>query len=270
MQIEQEIVKLTPSLVAALRQCALHATWQRAHPEARPVFAETPATARGKSLHGALAEFHRQGGAETQTLADLRRLLGELWVREGYPDAEEEQLARLRCEAELDTYYEVFGRDGGTLATERSYSFYRNLGEVRTEWFGRIDWLRTLPEGRGIEVVDWKTHGRTVPPESLAADPVTVMYGRLARALAQRQLGWTGGPVRFSLLFLDRAEKVSVDLTREMVQAAEAELARLAHGLRHGGLPPGEGPWCFWQGGCPVRLAGECPLFPAPTEEGEW
>jgi hypothetical protein len=67
-----------------------------------------------------------------------------------------------------------------------------------------------------------------------------------------------------------RAEKVTVALTREMVAEAETELARLARGVAERRLEAAEGPWCAWRGGCPVRAAGECPLFRAAEVEGEW
>jgi RecB family exonuclease len=267
--VQSDVLKLTSSLVNALGQCGFQQSWLRRHPQPRHPFQETPTTAIGKSVHAALAELHRRGGARALSLADLHRLLARNWVREGYPDAEEERLARLRAEADLAAYYDRFGADDGTIATERSWSFYRELDGLRTEWFGRMDWVREHPEG-GIEVVDWKTWAQLPTSEAVAADPVTVMYGRLGRHLAQRLLGWPGGPVRFSLLFVGQAEKVTVSITRELVREAEAELTRLAHGLADGTLAPQEGPWCAWQGGCPVRNAGQCPLFPAVEEEGEW
>ena len=45
---------------------------------------------------------------------------------------------------------------------------------------------------------------------------------------------------------------------------------RLARGLECGDLAPTEGPWCGWGGGCPVRAAGQCPLFPPAQLDGEW
>jgi hypothetical protein len=269
MLVQSETIRLTPSGVAALRQCGHRELWLREHPRKRVPFQESAASARGKSLHAALALFHGTGGAEERGPEELKRLLGRCWVREGYPDEEEERLSRLQCEAMLEAYYPVFGSDGGTLATERTWSFFRDLEGLRTEWYGRLDWVREAPEG-GLEVVDWKARGQRLSPEALAADPVSVMYARLARSLAEREWGWAGGPVRFSLVYLGEAgaEKVSVPITRERVREAEAELARLARGLQAGRLAATEGVWCSW--GCPVQAAGECALFPAVAVEGEW
>lgn len=267
--VRSDVVRLTPSLVKGLRQCGHQQLWLQAHPERQKPYLETGASARGHSMHAALAEFHRAGGAAAFSSEGLRQLLRRAWVAGVHGDAEEERLARLECEAQLDAYYLAFGGDGGTLATERSCGFLRGLEGVVTEWFGRLDWARRLPGG-GLEVVDWKTCRHPATPEALAADPVTVMYGRLARHLAEREFGHRGGPVRFSHVYLDRAQKVSVDLTRELVAAAERELAALARGLLRRRLPPAEGPWCAWNGGCPARLAGDCPLFPPLEVEGEW
>lgn len=266
-------LRLSPSRVAALRQCGRRQQWLEAHPQPRS-FVESPASARGKSLHAALAAFHRGGGARELGLADLQRLLARHWLRDGYPDAEEERLSRLQAEADLARYYDTFGHDDGTLATERTWRFYRTLDGLLTEWHGRLDWLR---RDQGLEIVDWKSGGPPCSPEALAADPATVMYGRLARSLAEQHPGthevggWPRVPVRFSLIFLERAEKVTVEISAEMVRAAEAELAALARALlAEGPLPAAEGPWCMWNAGCPARSAGACPLFPPAPLEGEW
>src|SRR5438046_1769386 len=134
-------IRLTPSSVTALRQCGFRQIWTNEGSGRRPPFIETAASARGKSVHAALAVFHRNGGSATYSLQALRAVLARRWVREGYPDEEEERLARLRSEDELEAYYETFGAEGGTLATERTWSFYRELDGMRTEWLGRLDWV---------------------------------------------------------------------------------------------------------------------------------
>ncbi len=266
------VVRLSPSLVTGARQCGFRQAWLRCRP--KQPFIETPLTAKSKSMHAALAQFHRRGGAATQDLDALLRFLRREWLGEPFSDPEEDRLARLECEAVLATYYALHGRDGGTLATEKSWNLLRPLGDHQTEWWGRMDWVRERPEG-GIEVVDWKSKSHVPSPEALAEDPVTVMYARLAREFYERRTGRTEGRVWFSHLYLDpeQPRKVSVAVSREMVRAAEAELRVLTDGLVEGALPPAEGPWCEWGGGCPVRAAGECPLYPGaegPTEVGEW
>ena len=270
MQVRTATVKLTPSGVTAMRQCGHRESWLRAHPSIRPAFQETAATARGKSLHAALAAFHTIGEVAPRGLHDLKELLARNWISEGYADPEEERLARLRSEEELEAYYRAFGRDSGTLATERTWSLFRDLDGLRTEWTGRLDWVRLLPEGV-LEVVDWKSGGQMRVSEALAADPATVLYGRLGRSLARFVTEWPGGEVRFSLIFLSHgSRKISVSITREMVERAEAELAELARSLRSGRFSAAEGPWCAWNGGCPARAVGECPLFPQAQVDGEW
>ena len=267
MRTLETLIKLTPTRVASLRQCGFQPLWLRDHPEHRRAFTETPASARGKALHAALAEFHRMGGAETYTPTDLNALLRFYWPSEGFTDAEEERLAQLQCEADLKQYYARCGRTSGTLAVERSWTLLRDLDGRRTEWAGRMDWVRELPGG-GLEIVDWKTGGRPATAEILAADPVTILYARLGRDMARRQFSWAGREIRFAHVYLGSGEKLSVQITREMVEAAEAELSRLARGLESGDLPPAEGPWCQW--GCPVKAAGACPLFPPAALDGEW
>lgn len=269
MQTSTTLVKLTPSLVGGLRRCGRQTVWLRERPERRPPFVESAASARGKALHGALAEFHRMGGAAAFTKAELKSLLRFYWTGEGYPDPEEQRLAQMQCDVELETYYDRFGRETGTLAVERSWALLRDLDGLRTEWAGRMDWVRELPNG-GLEVVDWKSGGQTLAEPAVAADPATVIYARLGRDLARRQMGWAGKEIRFSLVFLGTAEKLSVVITRDMVAAAEEELTRLARGLGQGDLPAAEGAWCEWSGGCPVRRAGACPLFPPAELDGEW
>lgn len=261
-------LRLTPSLVTALARCGHRELWLRRQPGTAP-FVETAASSRGKSLHAALAAFHRQGGAAALSAAGLHELLARHWARASYPDAEAERLARRCSEAELERYYHAFGADAGTLATERSWTLHRELEGLRTEWHGRLDWLRQADDG-SLEVIDWKTCQQVPSPEALAADPAAMLQARLARALAARQRNWPTRPVRVSYLYLGTAEKVSVVVTREMIRAAEAELARLARGLRRRDLPATEGPWCAWNGGCPVQQAGQCPLFPPPELVGEW
>lgn len=270
MQVERSSVRITPSLVNTARQCGHRLAWERRHPELRRPFVKTAATARGDAVHAALAEFHRTGGAAAHSFEDLRGLLARCWSPEPYADDEECRVARLQCETELEAYYERFGGDAGTLATERTWSLLRDLDGLCTEWSGRLDWVRETDPGQALEVVDWKTGGQVPSEEALAADPAVVIYSRLAHHLVRRQRGWSARQVAFSLLFVPQLRKVTVRVTREVVRAAESELAVLARGFLAGELPVVEGPWCQW-GPCPVREAGECPLFPAPElDEGEW
>src|SRR5207244_3310170 len=118
-----------------------------------------------------------------------------------------------------------------TVTTERSWSLLRDLGGIRTQWVGRLDWVRTPSDGV-LEVVDWKTSCRLIDTLALEADITVVMYARLARSLVQREVGWNGREVRFSHLYVAQGERVTVVITREMVAAAENALATLALGLR--------------------------------------
>jgi putative RecB family exonuclease len=139
----------------------------------------------GTSLHGALQEFHEQGGAETQQVGDLLGQLQTSWVDAGYASAED-QAARLELGQQmLVSYFEAETmrhaaeeKPAETLFVEKTLTAPAN-GYSLT---GRIDRIDRRADGL-LEVVDYKSGSYLPDAEELAEDLAIAIYQLLvARA----------------------------------------------------------------------------------------
>lgn len=130
----------------------------------------------GAALHRALDEYHRAGGAETQSASQLVDRLHDTWASLGYSSAEEEQDYLRSAESYLRQYHNEHRIEGArTLLTEKQLRC--DMGEFVL--VGRIDRLDEHADGR-IEVIDYKSGRLTVAEEDVRSDLPMGIYAYLA------------------------------------------------------------------------------------------
>lgn len=174
-----DILRITPSGVRTFKECA-HAfalTYVQPLPEAerRPV----PALVLGAAVHAVAARFVRTGGWQRRGLDELMALLNMTWKADAYTDPHREAADFARARDLVQRFFEspypaTVEKD---LGIERSLAWRRPRRGLLAA--GRVDRLCWLP-GKVLEVVDLKTGRPPREPESLRADPQTLIYRSIA------------------------------------------------------------------------------------------
>jgi RecB family exonuclease len=195
----------------------------------------TAGHAFGGSLHRALQDFHRRGGAEQVSLDELLHTLRERWSDAGFA-SEEEAAARLaEGEALLGQYYEIHPEPGReTLWTEKTVQHRYDAFVL----FGKVDRLDRRPDG-ALEVVDYKSGRLSVTEDEVRESLALKIY----QLLVARQ--HPGTPVYTGILCLRSGQSASVLRTDEELDEAEREISAVVRRiLRDEEMPPLPGEQC--------------------------
>lgn len=130
----------------------------------------------GLSLHRALEDYHKQGGAETQTSDQLIEKLHEVWTSPGYASTTEEE-AHISAGTEfLEHYHEEHVVTGvKTLFTEKVLR--RDMGDFNL--MGQLDRIDEHPDSH-LEIIDYKSGRSTVTSEEVKDDLAMGIYAYLA------------------------------------------------------------------------------------------
>lgn len=131
----------------------------------------------GSSLHRTLEDFHKSGGAETQSPEQLVEKLHTAWTSQGYASAEEEE-QRIGMAAEmLESYHQDHIVEGvKTLFTEKQLKW--DMGEYIL--MGRLDRLDQHPDST-LEVIDYKSGRLSVTQEEVKDDLAMGIYALLTK-----------------------------------------------------------------------------------------
>ena len=154
----------------------------------------------GSSLHAALQDFHREGGAGTQQVETLLSNLEDSWVAAGYASSEE-QAERLQAGQEmLAAYYQhAEAQQAETILVEKMLS----LPQEEFVLAGRVDRVDRWPDGL-VEVVDYKSGSYLPGLQELEEDLAVGIY----QLLVSRTLETT--PVKGTIYNLRANESVSI------------------------------------------------------------
>lgn len=169
----------------------------------------------GASLHRTLEDYHKAGGAETQSEEQLVERLHGVWTSLGYASTEEEE-QRLEAAEEFVKHYHVEHRVEGaqTLFTEKPLK--ADMGEF--DLTGRLDRLDEHPDGH-LEVIDYKSGRLSIEEAEVRDDLAMGIYAYLtSRSLPDRRVTGT-------IYCLRTGHKATVEFTPE-------NLAEIEEGVR--------------------------------------
>lgn len=176
---------LSPTKIGVYLACRLMYKYTYVLRLSRFYYVPRAAHTFGAALHRALDEYHKAGGAETQSAPQLLDRLHDTWASVGYASAEEEQNYLRSAESYLRQYHNEHRIEGArTLLTEKQLRC--DMGEFVL--IGRIDRVDEHVDGR-IEVIDYKSGRLTVEEEDVRRDLAMGIYAYLAhRAYPGRQI----------------------------------------------------------------------------------
>jgi len=178
----------------------------------------------GATLHRAIDEFHKAGGAETQSAEELVERVHSVWASAGYSSEEEEQ-AHLESATEfLEQYHTGYAVEGAkTLFTEKQLK--ADMGEFNL--IGRIDRLDEHSDGH-IEIIDYKSGRLSVDEEDIRTDLAMSIYSFLTHKT------YPDRRVTATIYCLRTGDKATVEHTdeeltelEEMIRAIAAEIAQI-------------------------------------------
>lgn len=194
------------------------------HYKAKAIFnIPTPAAAVqsfGISVHNALYNFYKRvKEGNTPDLSELKTMLKEEWISEGYNGKrhEEERLAQANTLLE-DFYKTECNPPMNALGLELPFSFALKNG---VKVFGKID--RVDPIENGIEIIDYKT-GVDNPKADKAHKLQLAMYALAATRVRDDILNKSPDQITLTLHFLEGNSKKTMTFTKEDLEKLEDDL----------------------------------------------
>lgn len=264
-------LKISASAVRAYRECPYR--YARDYVVRLPASERDPigSLAIGTAIHKAIAQFHRRGGWQRNTIDDLIIWLRRDWNHRAFAD-EPASLTQFKRACELlEVFFEtpVYGRPYD-LAIEAYVSWQRyHNGLLAT---GRLDRVVMLPTGK-LVVVDYKTGRRPWEAYDVLEDAQALFYHTLATE-TYRGLGHKGVQVAF--VYLDRKAPIVAEFSPEEFADGWTSIEAVANAMRRDrryfarGLPldeafvPSPGDRCH---ACPMRRHCKSKGFMAKRQE---
>lgn len=172
----------------------------------------------GISMHNALYEYYKRvkDGA-TPSLEDLKDLLKQQWIPEGYVNKKHEEE---RFELGLKALEEFYKNEPPhtPIGLELPFSFTLKNG---VKVFGKIDRIDTTPTG--IEIIDYKT-GEDNPKADKAHKLQLAIYALAATRVKDPILNRKPEDIKLTLHFLEGNTKKSMEFNQEDLDKLENEL----------------------------------------------
>jgi RecB family exonuclease len=242
---EPEELRLSFSKVDTYQQCPLKYKFQAVDKLPTP---PAPELSWGTSLHAALEWFWDRKLPEPSSADDLAEALYDRWDDTGFADMpREEKIRWYRYAQDVLRRHHAQHAAAFRPAAAVEQWFDVDLG-ARVRVRGFID--AAMPtEGGGFGIVDWKTNRKAKPREHVEGSLQLALY-----ALAAREL-WGRDPDWVAFEFVVPGMRVDVPIERIDVDAAVAEVHRVAEQIRAERFEPTPNrlcPWCDFRGLCPA------------------
>jgi DNA helicase-2/ATP-dependent DNA helicase PcrA len=245
-----EQVKLSYTALSTYEQCPLQYRFRYVD---RLDWKPRPALSFGQSLHAALESLYSQQTPHFPDLSALLAMLDEVWVSEGYADAEEEERYREHAREVLTEFYRT-NSASFRLPASLEQPFQLDLGDILLS--GKIDRLDRHPDGT-YEIIDYKTNRKIPPLSRLANDLQLPIYQLAATTL------WGIRPGKLTFYYLLPNQRFSTrPWDEEKLQVLHRRLRAAADGIRNGSFQPNPNPLCPW-----CDFIGLCPAAPS-AEDG--
>lgn len=231
---EGRIPQLTASQITLFEGCPQKFRLKHIERSAPPA-APSPHLSFDRSLHVTLQKWFQ---TPPEARPELEALLEMNWIREGYPDAEEEARFRLRAREYLDR---VIAPPAGLVATSHPVEL-----DVPVSWTDgtidltvRVDRVDERPDGM-LELIDYRTGRRLPDAKSLSADP-----GLMTMFLAG-QSRWPGKVAAVGIEALALGRRMTFSPCPAEIEAFRQRLQTIVAALQQDTLPGNKGPLCGW------------------------
>ncbi|HOK41475.1 MAG TPA: diguanylate cyclase [bacterium] len=166
---------------------------------------EQPYFSLGESIHTTLYDFFKLP-KEKRTFENLKNLLKKNWIRAGYKDSIEERDYAHKGLNILTNFYNTFDIMAEPLFLEKNFSI--DFGKFKL--WGKIDRIDKINGNeKELEIIDYKTSNYLPSIEEVKNDMQLLLYG----VAIKKEFNII--PAKFSLIFLQHCEKLSVSFSEE-------------------------------------------------------
>lgn len=243
---ELQELRLSFSKVDAYQQCPLKYKYQAVDKLPTP---PTPHLSWGSSLHAALEWFWDRKLPEPPSADELAAALYDRWDDTGFADmSRRDKIGWYRHAQDVLRRHQAQHAPSYRPAAAVEQWFDVDLGD-RVRVRGFIDGVMPTGDG-GFGIVDWKTNRRAKTRAQVETSLQLALYALAARDLWGRDPDWV------ALEFVVPGIRVEVPIERIDVDAAVAEVHRVAAAIRAGRFSPTPNRLCGW---CDFRDI--CPAF---------
>lgn len=179
--------------------------------------AQTSAQSFGTSVHAALRNFYQNPPAGKLNINDVREIVNNVWINEGYGSKIHEKQALARAvKIVSDFLTKNFNKHNLPIALEYPFNFY--LDKVKIA--GRIDRIDSAGENK-IEIIDYKTGDNVPTPKKLAEDLQLTFYALAANEVRDKILDKKPEDIILSLYYLEKDIKLTTTRTKEQLDQAK-------------------------------------------------
>ena len=184
---------------------------------------QTSAQAFGSSVHATLRDFyqhHLKDNTIETTQEQIRKLLAENWINEGYASKAHEQVAFQRGIESIYNYLLAnFHSNHKPLALELPFQFF--IKNLRIG--GRIDRIDSIANN-AIEIIDYKT-GDMIPTEKeIQKNFQLSLYALAATEIRDPLFHREPDYIQLSLYYLEHGKKLTTTRTKEQLETAKEEI----------------------------------------------
>ncbi len=242
-KMNEEPLRLSYTSFSTYNQCPLQYKFRFVD---RIDWRPRPAISFGESLHAALEWFYSPQTPHPADLTSLIERLEQVWVSEGYADAEEERRYLDHAREVLTTFHRV-NAPLFRLPASVEQRFQLDMGDFLLS--GRIDRLDRHPDGT-YEIIDYKTNRKLPPLSRLAEDYQLPLY----QFAAKRVWGINAGKLTLYYL-LPNQRFTTRPWSDEKIRRMLEDLSEAASAIRRGLFEPRPNtlcPWCDFTSLCPV------------------
>jgi DNA helicase-2/ATP-dependent DNA helicase PcrA len=178
---------------------------------------QTSAQSFGTSVHAALRNFYQNYKTGNKLkISDVKRIVSEVWINEGYSSKVHEQKALERAVKIVTDYLNKnFDKTNLPAALEYPFNFY--LDKVKIA--GRID--RIDKTSGKIEIIDYKTGDNVPTQKKLEEDLQLTFYALAANEVKDKILGKDPEEILLSLYYLEKDLKLTTTRTKEQLEEAK-------------------------------------------------
>lgn len=230
---------LSPSKIRTYERCPLQYKLQsEPWPDgpARP--GPSPELAVDRAVHDALDVFYAEAvEGKDGGIARLIELLREGWPQDVFNSPEDAASSLELWQQRLTRYVGVETASAAKVVSSKQFLSGLVAG-CRVN--GIIDRIDRQPGG-ALELIDFKT-GRPPRETDLSRDNSAAIT--FASACADSNVAQLGVPLRYSHLYLQNQQRVSVVFTQEQLAKAAASVSAVAEGIQAGLYPAKRGPQC--------------------------
>lgn len=188
----------------------------------------------GIALHSTMKAFYDLGKGSLMADKDIRSLLKNNWISQGYDSKEHEKKFFEKAVVYIGGFLK-YGFDKEIVPALMEQKFILPLykkGEPPLKVGGIIDRVDVASDGT-IEIIDYKTGANVPSQKDVDKNLQMTFYALAATTLRDKPFGVTPDNVKLSLYYFDEQIKITTTRTKQQLEEAVAEIFSVRDQIEH-------------------------------------